>query len=688
WDDIAYDYELKDDKVGLEDLISDVTELRIPLPKVGVLTIFGKPEINLRINGAVDIHAAWRNETTEGLTVSRLGNTRNEPDFKQQVQINVNGTIGDKLEINADWNTERTFEYENQLKIAYTGYEDEIVQSVEAGNVSLALPSLIGGSEALFGVKAKLQFGPLFLTALVSQKKGEVKEKSVSGGVQTQEFEIHAYDYSKSHYFIDEVYTDTSESLNLFQKYYGYYMLGLTSRNYDPEYEVLEIEVWKSVNQILTDKSKEREAIAHIDLEPYTEQGFTYGSDVRNADQSSGEVESGRFMLLEPGIDYDFEPRVGLISFRSQINDNEIIAVAYRVGSGSSSRYYGEMLSGSGAADDTTGKLVLKLVKPQNLGPSYEKAWNLQARNFYFLGSSNIKRDGFELDIQYVVDGGEPQSVFRGVNLLNAFALDRENESGNVTPDGDGKFDWKIGATILPATGEIVFPVLQPFGAQMPSEIADTSTLYQDVYEKTVTEAKRNTEKDKFLIKGVVSGEASSKYMLGFNIVENSVKVLLDGNELSEGADYSMDYTMGQLTIYNSAALAPGADLRISYEENDLVQLASKTLYGARGELELAEKTSFGFSAMTVTHKTLSDKVRLGEEPLSNSIYGVDFGTEIDLPFLTNAVDYLFPTKQASLFSLSGEAAYIDPDPNTQKSEIASDNGQSIAYVDDFEGAK
>ena len=133
WDDIAYDYELKDDKVGLEDLISDVTELRIPLPKVGVLTIFGKPEINLRINGAVDIHAAWRNETTEGFTVSRLGNTRNEPDFKQQVQINVNGTIGDKLEINADWNTERTFEYENQLKIAYTGYEDEIVQSVEAG---------------------------------------------------------------------------------------------------------------------------------------------------------------------------------------------------------------------------------------------------------------------------------------------------------------------------------------------------------------------------------------------------------------------------------------------------------------------------------------------------------------------------------------------------------------------------
>ena len=108
----------------------------------------------MKIGGAVDIHGAWRNETTEGVTASRLGNTRNEPDFKQQVQINVSGTIGDKLNINADWNTERTFEYENQLKIKYTGYEDEIIQSIEAGNVSLQTSPLVGGSEALFGIKA------------------------------------------------------------------------------------------------------------------------------------------------------------------------------------------------------------------------------------------------------------------------------------------------------------------------------------------------------------------------------------------------------------------------------------------------------------------------------------------------------------------------------------------------------
>ena len=195
WESIGYAYELKETKKELGELIKDITNLEIPLPSVGVLSIFGEPKISLRIGGAVDIHGAWRNETTEGVTASRLGNTRNEPDFKQQVQINVSGTIGDKLNIVADWNTERTFEYENQLKIKYTGYEDEIVQSVEAGNVSLQTSPLVGGSEALFGVKANFKVGPLSLTTIASQKKGEVKEVSVSGGTTSQTFEKRGYDY-------------------------------------------------------------------------------------------------------------------------------------------------------------------------------------------------------------------------------------------------------------------------------------------------------------------------------------------------------------------------------------------------------------------------------------------------------------------------------------------------------------
>ncbi len=164
--------------------------------------------------------------------------------------------------------------------------------------------------------------------------------------------------------------------------------------------------------------------------------------------------------------------------------------------------------------------------------------------------------------------------------------------------------------------------------------------------------------------------------------------MLLNGRELTQGVDYVVDYNSGQLTIRNDAALVPGADLKITYEQNDLFSLASKTLLGARGVLNLSDKTKLGFSILNLNQQTLSDKVRIGEEPLSNTIYGVDFNTAGDLPFLTKALSRIIPTKQMSSFTLTGEYAYMNPDPNTKKSTIASDNGASIAYIDDFEGTK
>ncbi|MDR3609959.1 MAG: cell surface protein SprA, partial [Ignavibacteriaceae bacterium] len=252
WEDLAYQYQLKDTKRGLGELIKDITDFEIPIQSSVMSTIFGEPKISLKIGGAVDIHGAWRSETTEGVTASNLGNTRNEPDFKQQVQINVNGTIGDKLNISADWNTERTFEYENQLKIKYTGYEDEIIQSIEGGNVSLQTSPLVGGSEALFGVKAQLKLGPLNLTALASQKKGEIKEVDVSGGSTSQTFQLRAYDYSKNHYFLHLDYADTSNNLNLFNKYFGN-----ATPVIDPTMRVIDIQVWKSISTTVGNRSKE-----------------------------------------------------------------------------------------------------------------------------------------------------------------------------------------------------------------------------------------------------------------------------------------------------------------------------------------------------------------------------------------------------------------------------------------------
>lgn len=684
WEDLNDKYELKSGKKDLTGLIKDITDFEIPLPSVGILSIFGAPKINLKIGGAVDIHGAWRNETTEGITASGLGNTRNEPDFRQQVQINVNGTIGDKLQIIADWNTERTFEYENQLKIKYTGYEDEIVQSVEAGNVSLQTSGLVGGSEALFGVKAQFKMGPLNLTMLASQKKGEVKEKTVSGGSTTSTFTKRAYDYSTNHFFIDSVYADTSADLNIFNKYYG---------NATPitiqKYYVKDIEVWKSINQTLNNPN-ERLVNAYISLPPLA-RNQTYPDNLRadGIEEVQGRIAKGRFLRLTKDKDYSLNPYTGFITFKTSIQETDIIAVSYTIDNDlpgyEDDQFYGEFLNPTDTS--TTKRLILKLVKPKNLQPSDRTAWKLMLKNIYPIGGRDIKKEGFHFDIKYEVEGQEPQSVIGSTRLLSAFGFDDVDVNG--TPPGDGIFDYTAGRNIIPETGEIIFPVLEPFGRNIPRSVPNADSLrYLDVYDTSTVGAKNNRIKDKFLLTGTYTGSVTSSYQLGFNVVENSVRVSLNGRDLTPGVDYFVDYNIGNLTIRNEAALVPGANLRISYEENDLFQIASKTLFGLRGVLDISKRTTLGFSALTLSEQTLSDKVRIGEEPLSNSIYGVDFNTSADMPFLTRALDKVFSTRENSSISLRGEFAYMSPDPNTKKSTIQSDGGKSIAYIDDFEGTK
>ncbi len=686
WEKLGHKYEFKENRNDLSALLTQITNIEIPLPSTALLSIFGPPKISLRINGAVNIHGAWRNETTEGLTASRLGNTRNEPDFKQEVQINVSGTIGDKLKIGADWNTERTFEYENQLKIKYTGYDDEIVKSIEAGNVSLRTSSLVGGSDALFGIKAKFQLGPFSLTALASQKKSEVKEVSVSGGSEKQKFEIHAYEYSENHFFVDTVYA--SEKLNIFNNIYGNAnpVIGPVE-NY---YRIKDLEVWKTTTGIVNTQ-KERTGNAFINLPGRAiapGEKVTYPDSFRTTTKevNGQNVIGGRFVKLTEGSDYDYDPYAGFITFKIQVQPEDAIGIAYRIEgpTGEQDIYYGEFVKEF--QSDTARTILLKLIKPPNLQPSYRQAWKLMLKNIYPIGGRDVNKEGFKLDIKYVVEGQDPVDNINGKKLVTIFGLDKTDESGTGTQP-DGAFDFQPGKTILPQTGEIVFPVLQPFGKNLPEGI-DKNLAYYSVYDTSKTFAQQDRAKDKFIIEGEYSASSSSVYQIGFNVVENSVKVTLNGRELKAGVDYVVDYNVGQITIRNSAALVPGANLKISYEQNDLFQLASKTLVGFRGLYEFNKKTKVGFSLLNLNQETLSDKVRIGEEPMSNTIMGMDFQSSFDLPFLTKGLSHIFSTKQMSSVALKGEVAYMSPDPNTKKSTIRSDQGESIAYIDDFEGAK
>ncbi|MBF8248312.1 MAG: gliding motility-related protein, partial [Bacteroidetes bacterium] len=225
------------------------------------------------------------------------------------------------------------------------------------------------------------------------------------------------------------------------------------------------------------------------------------------------------------------------------------------------------------------------------------------------------------------------------------------------------------------------------FTAAQAKAAAD-SFAFGAIYD-TTDNGSRNSERNKFIIKGVITPTTASTYSLGFNIVEGSVDVIVNGQSAPK-SDYNVDYITGQVVIRNQALLVPGTNLQIRYEANDLFQLASKTLLGARGDLNLGKNASFGFTVMNLNQQSLSDKVRLGEEPISNTIMGVDGGVNFDVPFLTRALNVLpgIQTNASSNLSFRGEAAYMSPDPNTRKSAIPQDNSSGIAYIDDFEGAR
>ena len=683
--DQVYKYEGIKKRDELGELLGSFTNIDIPIPANPVFSIFGPPHINLHISGAVDITAAFRNTVTDQSTLSALGNSRNEPDFKQDVQININGTIGDKLNILADWNTQRTFEYENQLHIKYTGYEDEIVQSVEAGNVSLATNSqFISPSAALFGIKTQMKFGPLTLVSIASQKKGQIKDLTVSGGTTTVPFEIHAYQYSRDHYFLDTSY------IPLFEQYYSD-----ESRPTDASKHISDCEVYVTHTNLDPQNSIQATAYAYLpaitDSAAYNKfkdpnfQTSQEASDLIN----NGELAVGRWDKLVPGQDYVLHDYTGYISLNRSVPDNQAIAVAYRTDSGPNSVY--GVLSSVKSVQDSI--IVLKLIRPVNLIPRYQTAWKLMLKNIYSLGGRNIKPDGFKLDIQYKIPGQDPMSEINGNYFLKIFGFD--NFKSDNTPGQDNTFDYLPGITIDETRGEVIFPSTEPFRKSLIQFFgSDTATsdslIYPDVYDTLASAAQNNTQRDRFVITGQTTAGSSNTYNLGFNIVEGSVQVILNGEPQKLNSDYTVDYITGQVIIKNQAALVPGANLQIKYEQNDLFQLASKTLLGTRGDLNLSDKTGFGFTVMNLNQQTLSDKVRLGEEPTNNTIFGIDGHTSLDLPFLTKALDALpfVSTKALSNINLRSEAAYMSPNPNTKTSLIASDGGKGVAYIDDFEGAK
>jgi cell surface protein SprA len=687
--------------------------------------IFGSNTIDIRPQGYVEVSFGYQMNTTENPSIPERLRKVPTFDFNQKIQMNVMGKIGDRMEMRVNYNTEATFDYENKMNLGYTGDEDQIVKKIEAGNVSLPLNgSLITGGSNLFGVKAEMQFGKLNLTTIFSQHKGETKVIESQGGAQKKTFEISASEYDANrHFFLAQYFRDNyNKSLET---------LPIVRSNIT----INKIEVW--VTNKSSSTTGNRNILAFMDLgehetnmfnkkiEAFKEtpgliypestypfnganglyqQMITKYAGIRQSDnvnktlaplnsydfvggQDYEKIESAR-LLSES--EYSVNLNLGYISLRSALNSDEVLAVAYDYTADGKTYKVGEFSTDGVDAPQT---LVLKLLKGTNLSPNIN-TWKLMMKNIYDLNAYQLSKDGFVLDVMYQNDetGSYINYLPLGTNriLLDILNLDKLNSQLDLMKDG--VFDYVEGITVNSSSGKIIFPTIEPFGKSLGEAIGviPDSTMYKKyvystLYSNTRTVAEQDAEHNKFKLKGSYKGSSSSEISVGSqNLARGSVKVTQGGRTLMENQDYTVDYASGMVKIINAGLLESGAPLSVSTESQDLYSMQRKTMLGAHANYAFSDRFNLGATVLHMQEQPLTQKVNYGDDPISNTMLGLDATYSNESLFLTKLIDKLpfYSTKAPSSIAFDGEVAQLIPG----HPKVINKSG--TVYIDDFEATK
>lgn len=693
--------------------------------------IFGSDEIQIRPEGSVEISLGVNSSRYDNPVLAEKDRRITRFDFNQQIQLNLVGQIGTKLKLGASYNTEASFNFDNVTKLEWTGNEDQILQKIEAGNVSMPLEtSLIEGSQTLFGVRTKMKFGRLTVDAIASTSRGQKSEINIKGGAQVKDFELKADEYETNrHYFLNYYH----------REHYDQAMA--TVPVISSLVDITRIEVWVT-NQ--TNKVEDtRNILAFTDLGESKEENWSgnpgsgSGSEfphnnanglyqylrdnptIRGFNNAVMELESN---LVTPGpfkqaMEYEkvenarrlteqeftYNAQLGFISVNLPLNNDEVLAVAYEYTYAGRTYQVGEF---STDGIDGTKALFLKLLKPTITNPE-NKLWDLMMKNVYSIGAYQVSQEGFRLDILYNNPNNSlnvnfmPYPGLDNKQVIEVVGMDRLNQNNRAQKDGvfdfvPIEFDGNRainGGTINTRNGRIYFSTIEPFGQTLREamEEADIAPLvinnvvFDELYDSTKIAAQQIPKKNRFYFFGKYESSVSDEIPLNaLNVPEGSVVVTAGGIRLQEGMDFTVDYNLGRVKILNSAVLESNADIKISIESNSIFGFQNKSLMGTHLNYMINPDFNIGATWMRKTEKPITQKVDIGEEPFKNNIVGMNLSYRTDIPFLTKLINFIptISTKQMSTLTLNAEAAHLIPGTPRAISK------EGISYVDDFEGSQ
>jgi cell surface protein SprA len=681
--------------------------------------IFGGNDIVVNFNGKVDVRLGVRSTRINNPLTPPPYRTTISPNFEAIYQLNLTGNIGERIKLNFTFDPNSTFDFETNLNIGYKGNEDDILQNIELGNISMPVSnSLISGSMSLFGGRADLKFGKLYMTLLASQQRGQAKTIDVKGGAQTREFEIAADEYrANQHFFLSHYFRDNYER-------------ALSQRPLITSgINVTKIEVWitNRANSININNNNQRNIVAFMDLaEPSkihnkipefaANAGQSYPSNnanklyqemtgaynLRNFSQIAAALQPLSIRNFTSGKDYEklerarklnpsefsLNSQLGFISLNMPLKEDEVLAVAYEYTLNGRTFKVGEISTSGTTGNDST--LILKLIKGTILTP-HLPTWKLMMKNIYALNASMLQPNNFELNIFYEDSqlGTSVPYISEGPidkqPLISVLNLDKVNQNGDAYPDG--VFDFVQGITIDANRGMIIFPVLEPFGdfleKQFKGDPAASKYVFKELYDSTLIKAQEIAEKNKFFLRGFCEASSQGEIDLNAtNIAEGSVTVSAGGSILTEGIDYQVNYLAGRVTIINPGYLNSNVPISIKLENRETYNMQTKTMLGVNTEYRFNEKFQIGGTMLYLNEKPMTQKVAYGEEPISNTIWGLHTAYDADSKFLTNLMSNLPFVNSAAKSSISFRAEIanlIAGQPRGIKGKI---------FIDDFEGSK
>lgn len=675
--------------------------------------IFGPGGVRIKTQGTAELKfgATLKNIDNPSLPIRNRNTTT--MDFDEKINLSVNGKVGDKVNMNLNYNTDATFDFDSQnLKLKYEGKEDEIIKLVEGGNVSFpSNSSLVNGASSLFGIRTDLQFGKLSLQTVVSQKKSSSKSVSSKGGTQFTAFEFDVTDYEENrHFFLSRYFRDRYDE-------------GMSRLpNVTTGITINRVEIW--VTNKTGNTTNSRDIVALTDLGenqkvsnpmwgvtgqpvPSNSANSEYSTMVtsyaaaRDINQTSSvldavpgfvggvdyeKLESARLLNSS---EYTVNTALGYVSLKSSLQTDQVIAVAYEYTYGGVTYQVGEFASD---IQDVGQALFVKSLKNTSNNPQ-QGNWDLMMKNVYYLASS-VEKEKFRLDVKYQSDTTGvylsyiPEQQVKSLPIIRLIGADRLDNNNKA--NSNGYFDYVDGYTV--SNGRVFFPKAEPFGEYMYTALTSRGVApdvaarysYTELYDSTKTIAKQIAEKNKYMISGQFRGTLANVISLGaYNIPQGSVVVTAGGVTLTEGSDYTVDYSSGEVTILNQSLIDAGTAINASFESNTDYAQERKTFFGLNWQYDFSKNFQISGTIQHLSEQALTTKVSMGSEPLNNTLWGLNINWKHESQWLTNMLDKLpfLHCTQPSQISFTGEFAQL----------IAGQAGgvqDNASYIDDFENTK